>query len=562
MLDRLVSGGHNEGNETGKELWGMVNVKRRRAWALAALAVCGGLLLGLGWYHRHYVFLEGKSYARTTRQLTLSQLQEGDIATLGALSQLEMLDLRGTELTLAQYRELSRQLPGCEILWDVPFQGKYLPQNTTTLEITSLTAEEVEAVTHLGRLRRVDAWDCGDFEALATLSRALPDCQVGYRVPLGSRRVSALEKSLAVGTEEMALLEETLPLLPRVEKLVFTQEPPTGEILRSLEAAFPEMEFSWLYGRKSLPLGSGVEELNLRGGTLTATQAERLLRCCPNLRRMNLQDCGLETGEILPLCGGFSQCSFAFDLTFDHRVYASGVAEMDLTDFPLESTAWLEERMRYMPNLRKVILSGCGLPDEELEAMNQRHPDIQVVWTVRLGPISLRTDATFFAPVVTGQHVNQSHLGALKYCHDLIAIDLGHMPVTDCSWAAYMPKLQYLILADTGVRDLTPLANCGELLFLELFLTPARDYTPLLSCKKLEDLNLCYCRGSVEPIRQMTWLKRLWWDGNETKTRGLAKDLPDTQCNFSSGSSTGGSWRKGVRYKEQRDILGMPYLTG
>lgn len=540
----------------------MVSVKRRWVWALVALAVCGGLLLGLGWYHRNYVFLEGKSYARNTQQLTLSRFREEDIATLGALSQLETLDLRDTEMTLAQYRTLSRQLPGCEILWDVPFQGKYLPLDTGTLEITSLTMEEAEALTYLAGLYRVDAWDCGDYEALAALSSALPQCQVGYRVPLGSRRVSALEKSLSVGTEEMALLEETLPLLPRVTRLVFTQEPPEEKTLLSLEEAFPELAFSWLYGRKSLPLGSGVEALDLRGGRLTAAQAERLLGCCPNLSQINLKDCGLETGEILPLCGEFSQCAFTFDLTFDHRVYASDEVEMDLTDFPLESTAWLEERVRYMPNLRKVILSGCGLPDEELEAMNERHPDIQVVWTVQLGPISLRTDATFFAPVVTGQHVRQSQLEALKYCHDLIAIDLGHMSVTDCSWAAYMPKLQYLILADTGVRDLTPLASCEELVFLELFLTPARDYTPLLACKKLEDLNLCYCRGSVEPIRQMTWLKRLWWDGNETKTRGLDKDLPDTQCNFTSASSTGGSWRKGVRYKEQRDILGMPYMLG
>lgn len=536
--------------------------RRRWVWVLAALAVCGGLLLGGSWYHRHYVFLEGKSYARSTRQLTLSRFREGDISAMGALSQLETLDLRGTEVTFDQYRQLSGQLPGCRILWDVPFQGRYLPPDTATLVITSLTMEEARALACLEGLRRVDAWNCGDYEALAALSRALPQCQVGYRVPLGSRKVSALAGSLTVSPGEISRLEDTLPLLPRVEKLVFSREPPREKVLLSLEEAFPGLEFSWLCGRKNLPLGAGVEELDLRGGTLTAAQAKRVLGCCPNLRRINLKDCGLETEEILPLCGEFSQCAFTFDLTFDHRVYSSDAKEMDLTDFPLESAAWLEERVRYMPNLRRVILSGCGLPDEELEALDERHPDIQVVWTVRLGPISLRTDATFFAPVVTGQYVNQSQLEGLKYCHELVAIDLGHMPVTDCSWAACMPKLQYLILADTGVRDLTPLANCKELVFLELFLTPAKDYTPLLACKKLEDLNLCYCRGSAEPIRKMTWLKRLWWDGNETRTRGLAKDLPDTQCNFSSGSSTGGSWRKGSRYKEQRDILGMPYLTG
>ena len=150
----------------------------------------------------------------------------------------------------------------------------------------------------------------------------------------------------------------------------------------------------------------------------------------------------------------------------------------------------------------------------------------------------------------------------LKYCTDLVAIDLGHMPISTCGWAENMPDLQYLILADTAVSDISPLANHEKLVFLELFITPCRDYSPLLTCKNLEDLNLCYSYGSAEPIKKMTWLKRLWWDGHRYETKGLEEFLPDTECNFESGSSTGGTWRKGQRYLEQRDILGMPYLVG
>ena len=250
------------------------------------------------------------------------------------------------------------------------------------------------------------------------------------------------------------------------------------------------------------------------------------------------------------------------EVFFGDRSFLSDAEEIDLSGMEIESAQWVEERIRDMPKLRKVIMCDCGLGDEEMDALNRRYEDIRFVWTVRMGRISVRTDTNYFAPVVTGDYVTEIDLGPLKYCTDVVAVDLGHMAVRTCDWARNMTKLQYLILADTGITDISPLASCEDLIFLELFLTAVRDYSPLLSCTRLEDLNLCYSYGSAEPVKQMTWLKRLWWDGNPYETKGLEEYLPDTECNFSSGSSTGGTWRLGQRYKEQRDILGMPYCVG
>ena len=250
------------------------------------------------------------------------------------------------------------------------------------------------------------------------------------------------------------------------------------------------------------------------------------------------------------------------EVFFGDRSFLSDAEEIDLSGMEIESAQWVEERIRDMPKLQKVIMCDCGLGDEEMDALNRRYEDIRFVWTVRMGRISVRTDTNYFAPVVTGDYVTEIDLGPLKYCTDVVAVDLGHMAVRTCDWARNMPKLQYLILADTGITDISPLASCENLIFLELFLTAVRDYSPLLSCTRLEDLNLCYSYGSAEPVKQMTWLKRLWWDGNPYETKGLEEYLPDTECNFTSGSSTGGTWRLGQRYKEQRDILGMPYCVG
>lgn len=276
----------------------------------------------------------------------------------------------------------------------------------------------------------------------------------------------------------------------------------------------------------------------------------------------DLRDSGLEPEAIMALCDAHPECFFLWDVPFGDWSFPSDAEEIDLSGMEIESTDWVEKRIPYMPRLQRVIMCDCGIDDEEMDALNRRYETIRFVWTVHIGRISVRTDTNYFAPVVTGDHVTEIDMGPLKYCTDVVAIDLGHMAVRTCDWAEYMPNLQYLILADTGITDIGPLANCENLVFLELFLTAVRDYSPLLSCTKLEDLNLCYSYGSAEPVKQMTWLKRLWWDGNPYETKGLEEYLPDTECNFSSGSSTGGSWRLGERYKEQRDILGMPYCVG
>ena len=128
-----------------------------------------------------------------------------------------------------------------------------------------------------------------------------------------------------------------------------------------------------------------------------------------------------------------------------------------------------------------------------------------------------------------------------------------------------MPNLKYLILADTDVRDISPIANHEKLVYLELFMTRVSDYTPLLSCPILEDLNICYTYGQMDVLIQMKQLKRLWWGPARQALYGYMRYyLPNThlELELKSGSSTGEGWREGKRYYEQRDYLGMYYMYG
>ena len=41
----------------------------------------------------------------------------------------------------------------------------------------------------------------------------------------------------------------------------------------------------------------------------------------------------------------------------------------------------------------------------------------------------------------------------LRYCEEVIAVDIGHMNVSDISFVEFMPNLEYLILAHTNWID-------------------------------------------------------------------------------------------------------------
>lgn len=237
---------------------------------------------------------------------------------------------------------------------------------------------------------------------------------------------------------------------------------------------------------------------------------------------------------------------------------------LDLSGIVMEDTAQLEAALPLFPNLKQVDMIDCGISNEEMEALNLRHPGIKFVWAVQLQGIKLRTDATSFMPTKLGYRVYDADCQLLRYCHDLECIDLGHMPIYDCSFLYGTPHVKYLILADTKVSDAAPIGFLTELEFLELFFTRVNDYTPLFNCANLKDLNLSFSPALDNSILfQMTWLNRLWLVGSSLswpEQKALRKALPHTTLVLYSDACTKEGWRNGPRYYAQRDIFEMPYL--
>ena len=541
-----------------------MKTRKRMGAVLAMAAVVLGVLGAMGGYFfcRNYRVLAGKPYLKTAEVLNLSGVQGVEFDRLRDFPQLKMLDARGTGMDVASYRMLREANPDCKITWDIPFQGRFLPEDTQEVTVATLTAEEAQALALVPGLLQVDGLECRDYDALELLAGLRPDCQVNYRVDLGGLRWGPGVRSIELQEADAQELATNLPHLPQVETILLKTALPDPALVSRLQREFPQIGLFYALADRDVPLDAKTTMLSLNQCPLTLELAQKLIQCYPELQEAELLECGLEEEELRQLCDDNPQVFFLWEGSFGPVRLRTDAVDADLSGMAVTDLEELEQALPYYPKLQKVDLSDCGLENEELDALNKRHQDVRFVWTVSVGKVRVRTDSLFFAPVKTGQTVYEGQLDNLRYCPDVIAVDVGHMPLKTCDWVRYFPKLQYLIIADTGISDITPLANCENLIFLEMFLTLCRDYSPLQQCKNLEDLNLCYTYGPADPVREMTWLKRLWWDGIRYNDKDIADSLPNTEVNLDSGSSTGGGWREGAHYREQRDILGMAYLHG
>ena len=136
-----------------------MKIKRRYQWLillivvflLIAVLVAGQIFL------RNYTVINGKIYDRNLETLDLSGTPVSDCRKILRFYQLKSVDLRGTGIRTEDYAMLREGLPDCEILWEVPFQGGYLDPNTTSVTVSSLSEEDVEALRYLPELFSVDA---------------------------------------------------------------------------------------------------------------------------------------------------------------------------------------------------------------------------------------------------------------------------------------------------------------------------------------------------------------------------------------------------------------------
>ena len=168
----------------------------------------------------------------------------------------------------------------------------------------------------------------------------------------------------------------------------------------------------------------------------------------------------------MELCDRFPGVLVRCELPLAGQYFPTDSTQIDLSGCPV-TTEEIDRMLPYFPRLEKLDLSFCGIADEEMDELNRRHPETSIIWTVTIGEVKTRTDAVYFYPAESNYYPTNKEMEKLRYCTELVAIDIGHTRATDCEFLWYTPKVRYLILADTGITDITPVGNLKDLIYLE-----------------------------------------------------------------------------------------------
>lgn len=555
------------------------------------LIVLAAALLAVGiavWFLLTHVWVAGTFYSRNA----------------------DVLDLRFADVTTADYDKLRKKAPNSEILWRIPFQGKTYDQDTDVLYVTSLTDEDVATLDYFTRLKTVEAQECTDYPQLSALTARRPEVTVEYTVTIDGREYPQDTAVVSISgiTEEEINLLTYLPELTAVTAVGCR----TPEQMTRLRDFCQEkgLSFALRFGTKTYP--DTVEELDVTG--VTDGELE-LLQLLPELKTLHLKNPEADPETVAQLRSTYPKVDISWEVEIAGVSFPDDTKEVDLSAV-LESSAAqtaagtaagtqtaagaqtttktqtttgaatgtqstketqstapavtlnledLEKKMSYLSDVEQVFLGKCGLDNEELAALRERVRDsYKLVWTVQLGKkLTARTDDTTFMPV--REHVYyflDEDAYNLRYCEDMLCVDVGHMGLTNIDFVKGMPHLQILILAHNGqLQDISPISSCKELIFLELDWSAVKDFTPLVGCTSLEDLNIGLTYPSVEPLMQMTWLKNLWMVDRGGAYQ-LSQALPDTKIVASADVTVGAGWRNLPNYYKMRDMLGMEYMRG
>ena len=399
-------------------------------------------------------------------------------------------------------------------------------------------------------------------EHYEAVKQQFPDCDISWEVPFQGGFVAQEAESLTLtsATEDMDMLAY-LPKLKTVDAAALSDVAAAAQ----LQKDHPEWEVVYKVSLCGKEYPSDTRELTLEEPEVAELEALTLL---PKLEKVRITEPQGDPAILLSLA---ESLPITWEKTAFGEVFDSAVTEMDFSELGLtfEDAEAMEAELAWFPNLDLVFFGDVAVDNDTMAAYRERQMDnYKVVWNITLNwRITIRSDATYFMPRKFYMTVVDPDLENLKYFNDMVTVDLGHMNIFHCEWAAYMPKLQYLILADTPMKSIEPLKNCKELIFFEVFDTPVKDFSPLLECTKLRDLNMCWTDGDPEVIAQLTWLERLWWWGrltepflNEEEKAMISSAMPDCEVVFKTTTSTGGGWREGELYYKMRDTMGMEYM--
>ena len=528
--------------------------------ALQGVLIAGCVaLLALGFRSQFYTRVDG-SYVPKYRTVTEMRVEDSYPAHFQQMENLQVLDMRGSTVTdfapiqalsslkhldirdnyafdQVEHDALAAALPSCDIRWSIPAYGAHFDSGAAGFDLRPLQLSAAEIQAMMARY---------------------PEKNFLYRVPLYGQRyeMDAEALDLRGQTPDVGAIDGALALLSAVETVDLRGAKASAETVAALCDAHPDIHFLFTCDVPGGEMTTEDAEVKVEGSYEQLSEYLAFIPYMPNLETMDAGDIALTNEQV----DGINAAGYGAKLKYSVSVFGLKVSslatELNLDGAPVSSVEEMEETIARLHHLQKVSMFDCGLSEDQMGQLFDNHPDIKFVWYIEFGHYRLRTDATAFSTLLgTGNryHYNDNTFKALRYCTDLMMLDLGHNRITSLDNFTGLTKLRVLILADNKLTDISQITAFPDLEYVELFLNDITDPSPLTKLTHLQDLNIYHnpLYGNHKVLSSMTWLKRLWIGGcrlSKTDLANLRRALPHTKISVVGRGSTGNGWRKHPHY--------------
>jgi len=453
----------------------------------------------------------------------------------------------------------------------VAFQNGAVDAAATEITM-ALAPGETSLLEQLPNLTSADLTGSLDTEEILAFSLAHPDVAVTCDVEILNQTLPYDTQSITVSgdwsADDILGAVAALPNLSELDVRSCTLE--NAELLK-ISRAYPQVALRSMVDLFGEPTDSRATCITVPGaGTDDADLAAKLSEAValfPGLTEadLTLLEPNLSADAVFALQQEFPSVLFRYTFHLFETDIATTDESIDLYEVSVtnDGVPELEQVLACLPDCTYADMAYTGIDDETMAALAEKFPAVKFSWMIHFSSYYCRTDANMLKASWPVDAFDSEEADVLKYCTDLIYLDIGHNEFTDLSFLSGMKDLQVLIVAiSRTITDISPLANCTQLEYLELFTNKIVDVSPLSGLTELKHLNLCNnLIEDASPLYGLQNLERLWISGNplsKEQKELLVENLPNCEINFTTVNPTAEGWKKGARY----DLLSEQFLYG
>lgn len=446
----------------------------------------------------------------------------------------------------------------------VELGGRRISANSKSLTAV-ISKRDIPSLVYFTKLETADFRGSTCYGEIAQWVAEHPEVETNYSLPLpNGKTADALAEELDLTWMEGADLPAVLPVFPYMKNLRSLQLGDVGgdrltmQDMMNIHEAAPHLMLDFLAVVDGEVLDSNASSIDLsRMRHEDAAGLALILSYMENLKTVELGvqaegEDQIPWEDVALLKASCPDATFHYSFRLYGRDLDLNAEKLDFRNAEVDDNgAALYSVLACMNHCTYLDMDGTDVENEELGKLRDLFPQTKIVWRVWFGTnYSVRTDAERILaskPTVGGMIYDPS---PLQYCTEIKYLDLGHNDeMTDLSFTMYMPKLEVLIIAMTGVTDISPLRNCERLEYLELNSTDIADLSPLEGHTALRHLNIGCCPNihDISPLYGISAMERLWI-GNQTpvpaaQVAEMRAAAPRCTVNTTTSDPHGEAWR-------------------